>query len=252
LFDDHFIHFSLSSRKGKGIHFGITHLRRFILKISANGGKPCFALKMDIKRFFDTIDHEILKKLICKRLTDEKTLLLVDTIINSFTKIAGKKSGIPLGNATSQLFANIYLHVLDDFIKQSLREKFYLRYCDDFIILSSDFHHLQSLINPIHEFLKNNLLLELHPNKISIRSINQGIDFIGYVLFTKHMLLRPRTKKRMLKRLQNTFRSFYVGRTEPTTMDQQLQSYLGMLSHANQYSLSTLLKNAYWVRNDDF
>ena len=137
-------------------------------------------------------------------------------------------------------------------IKQTLREKYYLRYCDDFIILSSDFHHLQSLVNPIGDFLKSNLLLDLHPNKISIRALNQGIDFIGYVLFSDHILLRPRTKKRMLKQLQNTFKSFYVGKTEPTTMDQQLQSYLGILSHTNQYSLSTILKNAYWIRNNDF
>jgi len=250
IFDSQFIHLSLASRKGKGIHFGIKYLGRFIRKISANGRKPCFGLKMDIKRFFDSVDHEILKKLIRGRVTDEKILHLTDIVIDSFTKTDGKKAGIPLGNVTSQLFANIYLHVLDDYIKQELREKYYLRYCDDFIVLSNDSNHLKSLIKPIQQFLKDELLLELHPNKISFRTLNQGIDFIGYVLFSKHVLLRLRTKKRMFKQVEKTFRAFLLNKTNISKLDQQLQSYLGILSHANEYTVSTVLKNAYWVRND--
>ena len=116
-----------------------------IKKISANGTKPCYALKMDIKRFFDTVNHEILKTLIRKQILDEQVLQLTDTIINSFVMHHDIKAGIPLGNVTSQLFANVYLHVLDDFIKQITSEKYYLRYCDDFIILSSDKDHLKSM-----------------------------------------------------------------------------------------------------------
>lgn len=93
IFDKQFIHLSLASREGKGIHFGITHLQRFIRKISANGRKPCFSLKMDIKRFFDSVDHHILKKLIRKSIVDEKCLYLTDMIIDSFTKIEGKRTG---------------------------------------------------------------------------------------------------------------------------------------------------------------
>jgi len=249
IFESQFIHLSLASRKDKGIHFGIKYLRRFTRKISANGRKPCFALKMDIKRFFDSVDHEILKKLLRKRIVDEKTLHLTDIVIDSFRKTDDKKTGIPLGNVTSQLFANIYLHVLDDHVKQTLREKYYLRYCDDFIILSNDLNHLKSLINPFLQFLKDKLLLELHPSKISIRTLNHGIDFIGYVLFPDHTLLRARTKKRMLKQLEKTFKSFLGGRTDVIKIDQQLQSYLGILSHANEHTLATLLQNAYGVRD---
>ena len=119
---------------------------------------------MDVKRYFDSINHTILKALLRKNIQDNKMLKIVDAIIDSFNvHIAGK--GIPLGNVTSQLFANVYLHELDDFIKQELRERFYLRYCDDFIILSSDQHHLRCLIQRIAEFLSANLKLELHQKK---------------------------------------------------------------------------------------
>lgn len=132
IFDPKFIFHSLSSRLGKGTHIGITHLQRMIQKVSANGKKSCYALKMDIRRFFDTIDHEILKALIRKKISDEKALKIIDVIIDSFRiqKEQIRAVGIPLGNVTSQLFANIYLHELDDFVKQQLREHYYLRYCD--------------------------------------------------------------------------------------------------------------------------
>jgi hypothetical protein len=132
------------------------------------------------------------------------------------------------------------------------QEVYYLRYCDDFIILHHDKEHLTSLICKIDEFLKSTLLLELHPNKIFIRKLTQGIDFIGYVLFSNHILLRSKTKKRMKKRLQKTYTSYLEHTVESVKMDQQLQSYLGLLSHANEHTLSTILKNAYWLRTQDF
>lgn len=248
IFDKKFIYHSLASRTDKGIHFGINHLKCMINKVSANGTKPCYALKMDIKRFFDTVDHQILKSLLQKQINDLEILNILDLIIDSFTEDQEDKRGIPLGNVTSQIFANIYLHELDDFIKQTLKEKYYLRYCDDFIILSNDEHHLKSLIILIQNFLKNTLRLQLHPNKVFISKLSQGIDFIGYVIFPNHTLLRSRTKQRMKKRLITTHESYLDGTVDITMMDQQLQSYLGILSHANEYTLSTALKNGYWVR----
>lgn len=249
IFDPKFIFHSLSSRLSKGTHVGVVHLQKMIRKVSQNGAMPCFALKMDIRRFFDTIDHQILKRLIRKTIVDEKVLLIIDTIIDSFRVSDKQNIGIPLGNVTSQLFANIYLHELDDFIKQRLRERYYLRYCDDFIILSNDPIHLNSLIPIIQDFLRSHLQLELHPKKVIIRKLSQGIDFIGYVLFEHHILLRTRTKKRMKKRLYEAYECYVSGKLDTTAMDQRLQSYLGILSHANQHHLSQALKNAYWVRS---
>lgn len=251
IFDKKFIFHSLSSRLGKGTHIGISQLQRMIRKVSQNGKTPCYGLKMDIRRFFDTIDHQILKVLIRKTIDDEKTLKIVDIIIDSFRVKEGQDVGIPLGNVTSQLFANIYLHELDDFIKQTLRERHYLRYCDDFIILSTDEGHLNSLIFSIQKFLTKTLKLELHPKKVIIRKLGQGIDFVGYVLFEKYVLLRVRTKRRMKKRLNEAYDCYLSGKIEATSLDQRLQSYLGILSHANQRTLSQAIKNAYWVRSGE-
>lgn len=228
----------------------ITLLHRMIRKVSANGKQPCYALKMDIKRFFDTISHDILKTLIRKNIVDEKALKIIDTIIDSFKVKSGPLGAvwIPLGNATSQIFANVYLHELDDFIKQELREKYYLRYCDDFIILSNDENHLKSLIISIREFLIRNLQLELHPKKLIIRKLSQGIDFVGYVLFLRHKLVRTRTKQWMKKRLKEAYETYLQGKMDDIDLDQRLQSYLGILSHANQHNLSQAVKNAYWIR----
>jgi retron-type reverse transcriptase len=128
IFDNKFIFHSLSSRLGKGTHIGVKQLQKMIHKVSMNGKQPCYALKMDIKRFFDSINHRILKTLIRKNVKDEKALKIIDAIIDGFKIDNGSLEpvGIPLGNATSQLFANIYLHELDDFIKQELREPYYL------------------------------------------------------------------------------------------------------------------------------
>jgi hypothetical protein len=205
---------------------------------------------MDIKRFFDAINHQVLKTLIRKNIADENVLKIIDTIIDSFKINSGPSGnvGIPLGNATSQLFANVYLHELDDFIKQELRERYYLRYCDDFIILYNDKSHLESLIVSIRVFLIEKLQLDLHPKKLVIRKLTQGIDFVGYLLFSKHTLVRTRTKQRMKKRLKEGYEIFLQGKIDEVSMDQRLQSYLGILSHANQHKLSQAVKNAYWIR----
>ena len=209
---------------------------------------------MDIRRFFDTIDHQILKALLQKNIRDENALKLIDSVIDSFTVTSGVSgsAGIPLGNVTSQLFANIYLHELDNFVKQDLKEKCYLRYCDDFIILSNNEDHLKSLIVSIREFLAKKLRLELHPKKVIIRKLTQGIDFVGYVLFEKHVLLRTRSKQRMKRRLKEVYERYLIGAVDAAPMDQMLQSYLGILSHANQHTLSQAIKNAYWIRTEKF
>ncbi|HLB53389.1 MAG TPA: reverse transcriptase/maturase family protein [Chlamydiales bacterium] len=247
ILDKKFIFHSFSSRLGKGTHIGVDQLRKMIKKVSCNGFKPCFALKMDIRRFFDTIHHPTLKLLLRKYIKDENAMRLIEMIIDSFK--VSDEHGIPLGNVTSQLFANVYLHKLDEFIKQQLREKFYIRYCDDFIILSNNKSHLQTLIVSIREFLSQNLQLDLHPKKVIIAKLTSGIDFLGYVLFEHHTLMRARTKQRMKKRLQTAFEEYLIGVTDPMSMNQKLQSYLGLLSHADQHNLAIGLTNAYRTKS---
>ena len=178
-------------------------------------------------------------------------LYITDCIIDSFAKPSDpqRRVGLPLGNVTSQLFANVYLHALDSFVKHTLRQPYYLRYCDDFIIVAHEKTPLTALIEPIRDFLAKKLRLTLHPKKIILSNMHQGIDFLGYLLFPHHQLLRTRTKRRMKRRLKEKYNAYLQHNIDATQMDQCPQSYLGILSHANTYKLAQSLKNAYWVRS---
>ena len=215
IFDKLFIFDSYSCRIGKGTHRAVNRLNDFAHKVSRNNTKTCFILKLDVRRFFDSINQEILLDLIKTKIKDENALWLVEKVIRSFPK------GLPLGNITSQLFANIYLNELDKFVKHKLKIKYYIRYCDDFLILSGDKPYLDDLIQEIDNFLGNSLKLSLHPDKIMIKKYNQGIDFLGYVSFPYHKILRVKTRKRIFKNIKR----------------KNLQSYLGVLKHCNSHKL---------------
>ncbi len=233
LFEKQFIFDSYSCRIGKGTHAGVARLGLFLRQASRNNTSKVYVLKCDVRQFFASIDHEILMRHIEANIDDEQTLELLRTILLSHNAETGK--GIPLGNVTSQLFANIYLHELDWFMKQTLGIKHYLRYCDDFVIVSIDRFYLQSLIEPIRQFLMNALKLELHPTKLSIRSWDQGIDFLGYVSRPYATSIRTRTKKRMLARVT----------------EDNLSSYLGICSHANGYRLSQVVRLVAWQPHEE-
>lgn len=133
LFDNTFIYDSYSCRLEKGTHKGVKRLEIFARKVSKNYTASCWALKYDIKKFFASINHEILLGLIMRKIQDEGILWLIKQIIDSFHSERGEGKGMPLGNLTSQVFANIYLNELDQFVKHKLKVKFYLRYADDFL-----------------------------------------------------------------------------------------------------------------------
>ncbi|MES2059523.1 MAG: reverse transcriptase/maturase family protein [Patescibacteria group bacterium] len=200
IFDVGFIFHSYSSRENKGTHAGVVTLESYVCKATQNYRLLAFALKCDIRKFFDSIDHNILFSLIQKRIKDEKLLCLIHQIIASFAVSSGK--GLPLGNVTSQLFANIYMNELDQYAKRVLKAKYYARYCDDFVIVSDSKKYLEQCIVDIEVFCKNTLLLDLHPNKIIICKTSGGIDFLGYVLLPHRRVLRFRTKARMLRKLK--------------------------------------------------
>jgi retron-type reverse transcriptase len=230
VFEKQFIYDSYSCRINKGTHAGVKRLNLFLHRASKNNSQKVYVLKCDVRQFFASIDHEILIELIQNKISDAQTLDLIKIIIDSHSSDVNK--GIPLGNVTSQLFANIYLHELDWFMKQNLGIKYYLRYCDDFVIVSTDNAYLHSLIEPIRQFLINNLKLELHPNKISIRAWLQGVDLLGYVSRPHSTTIRTKTKKRMLTRAN----------------DNNLSSYLGICKHGNCYELSKLVTIIAWSK----
>ena len=217
VFERVFIFDSYASRKEKGTHRAVSRLRKFAWRLSRNNTRTVWVLQCDIKKFFDSVDHGILFRLLEKRIYDRGALRLCATIIQSFNGNTGK--GLPLGNVTSQLFANIYLNELDQFIKRKLRVKFYLRYADDFVLLNHDRAELESIIPLLGQFLRNELSLALHPQKVSIKTWHQGIDFLGYVSFPHHAILRTKTKRRMFTRI-------YAEKSKEAFI-----SYLGLTAH---------------------
>ncbi|KKW13658.1 MAG: RNA-directed DNA polymerase (Reverse transcriptase) [Parcubacteria group bacterium GW2011_GWA2_50_10b] len=229
IFDRTFIFDSYSSRNGKGTHAGIKRLNVFLRKLSHNYTRPVYALKCDIKKFFDSIDHGILLELIQEKVSCPETMQLLEKVIDSFHKIPGK--GLPLGNVTSQIFANVYMNRFDWYVKKELKIKYYVRYCDDFVILSSDIGNLTKLILLLQKFLDKNLKLELHPDKILIRKFHQGIDFLGAVLLPHRIVVRTKTKRRMIKKSTKLLEEFQIGRLTKARLNQSISSYLGHLNH---------------------
>ncbi|MFH1769682.1 MAG: reverse transcriptase domain-containing protein [Parcubacteria group bacterium] len=219
IFDRDFIFDSYSCRIGKGTHRAVRRLKQFCNKISGNDSENVFALKCDIKKYFDSINHCILLEIIKRRVKCPDTMKLIHAILSSFGEEEGK--GLPLGNVTSQLFANIYMNEFDQFAKHILKARYYIRYCDDFIILTDNKEEIQRLIQEIHRFLQKRLKLLLHEDKIIVRSFRQGIDFLGYIVRPHCITLRTKTKKRILSKLKNDNKA----------------SYFGVLRHCNGYKV---------------
>jgi len=227
-FERVFIADSYSCRNNKGTHKAIRRFATFCHVVSKNNTKTVWVLKCDVKKFFASIDQEILLKVLRMYISNEDILWLLDRIISSFCSTR-KGVGLPLGNLTSQLFANVYLNELDQFMKHKLKTKYYVRYADDFVILSADKQVLYSMLLKINNFLQEKLSLQLHPDKVFIKTLGSGVDFLGWVHFPDHRVLRTAAKRRMIQKLI----------ANPT--DTILQSYLGLLQHGNTSKLRSII-----------
>ncbi len=249
IFEPTFIAHSYSCRERKGTHRAVDALETWLRKVSKNCRAPCFALKCDIHQFFASVDHAILLSILNRRIKDPDAMWLLKEIIESF-RTPGQEDerpkGIPIGNLTSQLFANVYLNEFDQFMKHQMHVRHYVRYTDDFVIVDSDKSVLENLIPAMQEFLGGTMNLKLHPRKIILRKFSQGIDFLGYVILPHYRVLRTRTKKRMFRKLKLRVVSFKAGTGSESSVECSLQSYLGVLSHANTEQLSEKLKNQCW------
>ena len=251
-FDRTFIADSYSCRKRKGTHRAMNRFRSFAQKVSKNHTRTCWVLKCDIKKFFASIDQKILLNIVASYIPDQHINGLIAEVVGSFRSDMTLQhatahpsvicTGLPLGNLTSQLLVNVYMNDFDQFVKHKLKAKYYIRYADDFVILSHDIEWLHSLYRParttafvrsggyIDIFLRERLHLELHPNKVSIETVYSGIDFLGWVHFPDHRVLRTSTKWRMLKST--------AGLKEGSVT---VQSYRGMLGHGNTQTLRQLI-----------
>lgn len=238
-FDRTFIANSFSCRNGKGTHKAIRRFIDFAYQASVNHTRTLWALKCDIRKFFASIHHETLLSILREYIPDQDIIWLLQNIITSFYAESFVGVGLPLGNLTSQLFANIYMNEFDQFIKHKLKVRYYIRYADDFVIMSSNRHRLEEIIPQIVFFLQNRLKLTLHPDKTFIKTLASGIDFLGWVHFPNHRVLRSSTKRRMMVRIKESHK------------EETMQSYLGLLKHGNTYKVRKETLMMYWLNSNN-
>jgi retron-type reverse transcriptase len=248
LFERRFIFDSYANRAGKGTHAAIRRLQHFMRQAK-------YVLKIDLRQYFPSIDHEILKQEIRRVITDGETLWLIDKIIDGsnpqvetnwyfpgddlFTPFE-RRRGLPIGNLTSQFFANVYLNAFDHFVKEQLRCRFYLRYVDDAVFLDDLPQRLAALIPPVQNFLKD-FRLKLYLEKCQIRPVECGQRFLGQIVFPRHRRLAPENVRRFARRMRRLQKQYALRKISLPEIRQSLMSWLGHAGQANTWALRRTL-----------
>jgi retron-type reverse transcriptase len=265
VFEGLFINDSYSCRKGKGTHYGIKRLEHFVRSCSENYHSDCYILKIDIQGYFMSIDRSLLYEKIKSRLLkysskidgDLPTILYLirATIFNDpvngcimksrrseWNDLPATKSlfhapenkGLPIGNLTSQLFANIYLNEFDHFMKRGLQLQYYRRYVDDIVVVHRDLKHLKSVVPVIGDYLLSNLELRLHPRKIYLQHYSKGVAFLGTVIKPYRTYISARTQTNLIRSVTNYNQQTENHLPTPELLKQfvsGMNSYLGILIH---------------------
>ena len=233
-FEKKFIHDSFANRIGKG---GLNAIKRFDVykrKVSKNNNVKCFVLKADVKHYFPSVNHEVLLRLLENEIKDREVVSLIKIILKNHESKTENK-GMPLGNLTSQLFANIYLNELDQFVKHELKAKHFIRYVDDFVILHRNKEVLKKYESRINQFLKEKLQLELHREKTKIILLNQGISFLGFKIFYHHKTLQRKNKNKFKNKLIKTKKEYNKGKIDREKIIEVFEGHLAYASNANTY-----------------
>ena len=281
IWEKKFIHHSYSCRQNKGAHRAVKDLKRFLRKVTASSEsplgtlmkrEPAYYLQADVSAFFMSLRKDILFNLIRRHLKNSELLWLAESIIfqdptenfyykgdfrlhrlipdhKSLFKIP-KNQGLPIGNLTSQFFANVYLNELDQFIKHDLKCRYYLRYVDDIILLNQDANQLKLWQWQIDNFLQEKLKLHLHPQKSTLQPIHRGMNFVGFIVKPKYNLVRNRTVKKFKSKLWHFDQKIISLNLEhpirlwtPKLCDDfkeifaTVNSYYGQFRHANTFRL---------------
>lgn len=270
IWEPKFIDQSYACRRGKGAHKAIADLKKYIPKVSQSGRRSAYYLQVDIESFFVSLKKDVLFKLIKKHVKNPEILWLTETILfhnptsdyvrkcqlSLFNLIPDHKSlfkvpafqGLPIGNLTSQFFANVYLNELDQFVKHKLKAKYYMRYVDDAVFLSEDKEKLKMWKNDLNKFLCEELKLRLHPKKQILQSVDKGINFVGYVVKPEYTLMRRRIVVNLKQRLKffnqniEEFKDKEVGLPHILSV---VNSYFGQFKHAKTFGLRQKL----WHKN---
>ncbi len=248
--DPTFIQDSYACRKGKGVHQAVNRYQTWARRYA-------YALKLDVVQYFASIDHQILKHKLYRRIKDKQVLCLLDTIIDGSpiaeegdAKISMRK-GIPIGNLTSQFFANLYLDDLDHYVQQELKVHAYLRYVDDMVILDDDKSRLHDIRSKIEERLGVERL-RLHPRKAQVSPVTKGLNLLGYLVYPASRRLRNDNGHRFYRRLRGFAEGYNQGRLDFSDFDPSVQSWIGHAIHADTYGLRrTIFSNVVFRRGTD-
>jgi retron-type reverse transcriptase len=250
IFTRSYIEDSYACIDDRGIHSAVKRLQYMARLITDNGKLGAYYLKLDITKYFYRISHDALMSILRRRFADEPLLNLLEQIIRSeetpFGLPEGGKLGesplifglgMPIGNLSSQMFANLYLNELDQYVKRTLKAHFYVRYMDDMIVLASDKATLHKRHGEISAFLSERLQLSLN-DKTAIRPLSCGIDYCGYRIWDTHIKLRKSTSLRMRRRLKQLQEQYARGELEWDKVRESLASYNGVLKHCDSFGLS--------------
>jgi RNA-directed DNA polymerase len=264
-----FIHDSYACRKGKGVHAGVKRLQTFIRQATANGTRPAWYLQLDIRNYFMSIDKPVLFDLLAAKMNAPDALWLTRTLVfhdctqdyvmkgdaGLYGKLPPHKSlfgcgpgkGLPIGNLNSQFFANVYLNGLDQFVKHTLKCRWYLRYCDDFVLLAGDRAQLVEWRDRIEGYLRDALHLELNTSRERLRPVSDGVDFLGYIVRRDYLLVRRRVVGHLRERLRQFekalvpdgpgYRRYRFDTAVLDELNAVLASYLGHFKLADSFRL---------------
>jgi len=275
IWEPKFIDQSYSCRKERGTHLALKDLKRYIRKASRNNRQPVYYLQVDIRSFFVSLKKDILLELIKKQVKNPEILWLAKRIIfhdpttnyylkgdpSLFALIPDHKSlfkvppnqGLPIGNLTSQFFANVYLNELDQFVKHILKVKYYLRYVDDLVLLSSNKEQLKTWRNQINEFLLSKLKLNIHPKKQVLQDINKGVNFVGFIVKPNYVLMRRRAVANLKQKLWRFNKNSNVLiELEIKQILAAVNSYYGQFKHAQTFNLRQKLWQNNFGKLQDF
>ena len=256
ILDRRYLSTSYGCRIGGGVHRATLKLKEYLRQQSGTA----YVLKMDVSKYFYRIDHDVLMGILERIVKDRGLLWLLHEIIYSdhdfgiatddydFTGERLSGVGMPIGNLSSQMFANLYLNEADQYAKHVLKCKCYIRYMDDIIVVDNDREALREVWLAMDDFMRKRLHLQLNA-KTCIRSEAQGVDFCGYRIWRDHIRLRKKSALKMKHRLRHLRKAFAHGEVDVRTVRDTLMSYLGMLQHCDGYRLrESILEDLVLVR----
>jgi len=251
IWEKRFIHTSFACRKGKGTHKALDQCHTYVRQYR-------YAFQGDIVKYFPSIDHTLLRGLLTRRIADARTLWLIDLILNSGAGIlsqeypmtyfagddlfaANRPRGLPIGNLTSQFWANVYLHELDQFVKHQLHCPAYLRYMDDFVLFADDKAQLQEWKAAVRDFIAAHLRLVLHPKKSLVFPVKIGVDFCGFRIYPTHRRLRRSSIRRFVRRFRHQRAAYQCGELSLEEMSISVRSWIAHAAHGDTFRLRARL-----------